>query len=1093
MLKIILGPAYAGQSDMLCKEMVERSAAQPASSFIAIVPEQSTLKMQRDVVKAHPAHAVMNIDIVSFNRLAHKVFNELGYKESDILNDTGKVLVLRKVLESCREDMLVYKNQVHMPGFADEMKSVITELKQYDIDDAQLSLMQQAAHDSDNSLLCNKLQDIRLIYSRFSEEIEDKYTTQEEVLDIFAKVVSRSDMIRNSHIYMDGFTGFTPIQYKLIEELLKTAADITVTLTLPEEELSDDPQIYDKFSLSNQTYARLRQIALSVGSEIRIEAATGEKSVPNVYKYGADDINSEIVFAAKEILNKVRNEGARFRDFAVICSDMDSYHDVVKNIFDEAGISCFIDYKSRLGENALARYVLAALQAVTERLSFESVFAWLKSGFADISFADICKLENYCLEFGIKGANAWSREFIKNRKIFSQSGNEEYFWNLEEINDVRERAIRKLLEFNNGCQGRDKTAADFSDALLELLENDAIEDKIKLMSKTFADTGDMSRSKEYEQIYKLITELICEISDLMGTEKLDIRDYTKLAAGALEEIKVSIIPPSLDAVVVGDLTRTRLEDVRFLFIAGINDGKLPAIASSMGLFTQREREFLKEENFNLAPTALENLCTQNYYIYMLMMKPSDSLYLSYASMNMAGEQLMPSYIMGDLEFLVPGINVEEIQDIPNETWKVQAAREVADAARELSEQSVAADISEKSQQLMRFFETNEPQILRQAISGAFYSNKPLPLEQQTALALYGDKLKASVSRYEKYYECPFKHFMSYGLEIRERPEYEVKATDIGNIYHGSLELYAKKIKERGLSFRNITDTESREITRECVSEVTAEMANDAAAESARNKYMLERIAEVACKTTDVLRDHVKKGKFEPELFELAFETDDGESTIFKGKIDRVDIYDGDDMFVKIIDYKSGAKKFEIKDMYMGIQLQLAAYLGAAIEEVKKRNPGRQVLPGGVYYYLIQDSFVNPGEESKKYQMSGLTNCDHGIPDAIDSDARLNGKSNIVSIGYGKSGDFSNSSVIANSDEFAHMIKFAHDKISAVSRELKAGDVKIAPYISGNSNGCTFCEYRDVCKFEPCKWGSDYNDSIEGVDKKDMEREIYGRI
>ncbi len=1093
MLKIILGPAYAGQSDMLCKEMVERSAAQPTSSFIAIVPEQSTLKMQRDVVNAHPAHAVMNIDIVSFNRLAHKVFGELGYKETDILNDTGKVLVLRKVLESCRDDMVVYKNQVHMPGFASEMKSVVTELKQYAIDDNQLFLMQQAAHDSANSLLYSKLQDIRLIYRRFSEEIENKYTTQEEVLDIFARVVPQSNMIKGAHIYMDGFTGFTPIQYKLIEELLKAAADITITLTLPEEEMSDDLQLYDIFSLSNQTYARLRQIAMDAGSEIRIEAASRKKNIPDVYKYGADNINSEIVFIAKEILDKVRNNGARFRDFAVICSDMDSYHDAVKDIFEEAGISCFIDYKSRLGENALARYVLAALQAVAERFSYESVFAWLKSGFADISYEDICRLENYCLEFGIKGANAWSREFVRNRKLFTSSGNEEYFWNLEEINDVRERTIGKLLEFYNLCRGRDKTAADFSDALTELLENDRVQEKTEQMSEAFASAGDMSRSKEYEQIYKLITELIEEISNLMGTEKTDIRDYMKLTAGALEEIKVSIIPPSLDAVTVGDLTRTRLEDVKYLFIAGINDGKLPAPASSMGLFTQRERDFLKGENFDLAPTALENLCTQNYYIYMLMMKPEDSLYLSYAAMNMAGEQLMPSYIMDDLESFVPGINAKEINDIPDETWKVQAAREVAYAARELSEQREIDDISEKSQQLMRFFEANEPQVLRQAISGAFYSNQPMPLDEQTALDLYGGKLRASVSRYEKYYECPFKHFMSYGLEIKERPEYEVKATDIGNIYHGSLELYARKLKERGLSFRDVADDVSREITRECVSEVTAEMENDAATESERNKFILERITEVACKTTDVLRNHVKKGKFEPELFELAFETDDGDSTIFKGKIDRVDIYDGEDVFVKIIDYKSGSKKFEIKDIYMGIQLQLAAYMGAAIEEVKKKYPDRQVLPGGVYYYLIQDSFVNPGEESKKYQMSGLTNCDYGVPDAIDSDARLNGKSNIINIGYVKGGDYSNSSVIANSNEFASMVAFANNKISAVSSQLKAGDVRIAPYISGNSNGCTFCEYRDVCKFEPCKWGSDYNDSAEGVDKKDMERVIYGRI
>lgn len=1083
-LRLILGDTNSGKSNKLVEEMTNKAKAIQEekgllsldTKIFAIVPEQATLKMQQSVVKAAQNGAVMNIDVVSFERLAYVVFDELGTSAANVLDDTGKALILRKILNEAKEDLVVYKSKTHMPGFVSEIKSIVTELKQYGIDDNTLFLMQEKAKEENNNLLFNKLKDIRLIYEKFNEEIANKFTTAEEVLDIFAKVAPYSEKIKNSYIYLDGFTGFTPIQNKLIEKFLQVAKDVTIAITLPKDKICAQCAEHELFYLSNQTYFKLIEMASKYPDKLDCIYTNKQKNINEKgYIYEATSQKDEVLFVAKEVLKLVRDEGYRYKDIAVITSDLEGYYSQIKDTFEQANISCFIDYKNQIINNLLSRYTMAALELANSRFSYDFVFGLLKSGFCDMSFEEIAQLENYCLEFGIKGSKAWSDEFKKNKKIY---GKDEYFWDLEQINSYRKKVYESVSKFYSAIQ-KSKYAKDFSDALIGLYEKNNVKEKIDAYCDEFNQEGLLSLAKEYEQIYELVINLLEKTSLLLGTEEITLKNYMSIIEEGIKEIKIGIIPPSLDALVVGDLTRTRLDDIKVLFLIGANDGKIPKVSDSSGIFTEKERIFLKKD-FEIAPSVLEDLYIQKFYLYMLLNKHSDKLYISYASMNADGAEIAPSYLLSDLDELTSNLKFEKAfkADI---MWPAFALNELAASIRNNADAGI-----------LKYFANEEPYKLKQIIDGALYTNKQTPLDSQVALDLYGDVLYGSVSRYEKFNECPFKHFMLYGLKVNKRPEYKIEASDVGTIYHDALEKYSKTLEEKGLSFRTISDEQSHEIIGQCVLEALDNINTDVLDSAARNEFLKERINIVATKTTDVLREHVKKGEFEPELFEYNFVCDLSSDVKFNGKIDRVDIYDADDVFVKIIDYKTGEKQFKTSDIYLGLQLQLVAYMKQVLDNISK-NTDKKVRPGGIYYYKINDKFENSEEEaSKKYKMSGLTSLEEGVISAIDSTLENGMSSNIIDVGYKKEGELKAGSNVANEKEFLSLMDYVDKMILNVSEEIKKGNINIEPsYKDERENACRFCDYLDVCKFQAGSFGCDWKEN-SNLTNAQMEDVLYGR-
>lgn len=1114
-LQIVIGAASSGKSNRLVKDLVERSLALPDERFFIIVPEQATLNMQRSVVRAIqnvkmeadrtlaskntgaqdgqlPA-ATMNIDVVSFDRLAHVVFADLGIDAANILDDTGKVLILRQVLDDCKDDLEVYQSKVHQAGFAQRIKSQVTELKQYGIDDNMLYLMQESAEANGNRLLNAKLQDLRLITRKFNEKIKDAYRAAEELLALFADCVSKSERIKKSHIYLDGFTGFTPVQYRLLEQFLRYAADVNVTVTVAKDRVRENCPEYDLFHLSNQTYFKLLETAVDAGTKVLpdVDVSEQDKNI-TCGIFPAADLKEEALFAAKEILRLIRDEGYRYREIAVITSDMESYHEKIETLFEEAEIPYFIDHKSGITDNPLSRYLLSAIGLMEQRFSHESVFTYLKTGLTDISMDDICLMENYCLEFGIKGIRPWYNDMERNKKLYGPEPSEEELavdpyagqeWNLTEINRIRQEVLDDVRTFYRDISHKDMTAADYVDALIRQLRRNHVSEKIEEKAKALKEQGRLKEQREYDQVYDLLMNLLEKTKLLSGSKPLTIKDFRLLLESGISEIKVGVIPPTMDTLMVGDLTRTRLDHIKVLFLLGANNGKIPSASEPAGVFSARDREFLKTERFELAPTATENMYNQRFYLYLMLNKPTEKLYITYAVSGEDGEELEPSYIIEELPELVSSLPIHYIDQLPDIKWKAQALRELSVQLRK-----------EPDEALLKFFAYEDPFVFKQVLNAAYFSNAQTALDPQVALDLYGDVLSGSVSRYEKFSECPFKHFLSYGIRLEKRPEYEIAATDVGTIYHAALEKYSGALEESGYSYRNVPEDVSRSLAEECVQEALSEMPSDIMDSSSRNEFFVKRITDVTVKTTDVLRAQVKAGLYEPDAYEMEFQNTLGEGVRFKGKIDRVDIYDGDDVYVKIIDYKSGQKEFKLADIYSGLQLQLVAYLKEAISHYEEEYPEKDVKPGGVYYYRINDQFVkDEAEANERFKLSGLTSCEEGMLQAVDTGLAPGTSSMIVPVKLNNDGTPAKAAAVANTGEFENLISFVEDKIESISVEIKSGNIDIHPYFEQErANACVYCEFRDICKFEAGSFGTDWQEKTK-LTKAEMEAEVYGRV
>ena len=1101
-LQFILGSPGSGKTTYSYEKIIRDSMLHPHINYIILVPEQFTMETQRKLCLMHPRGGIMNIDVLSFGRLAYRIFEETGMGKEIILDDEGKNLILRRIMEDCEQDLHVLGGNLSKQGYISEVKSILSEFSQYGVDDQKLEELKQNL--PTNTRMYLKLQDIQKIMHGFHTFIKDQFITKEEILEVLATAVPLSSILEGSVILLDGFTGFTPVQMRLIEALLIKSSQMMITATSdPDVDILRYEHPYQLFALSKQMLSRVLQLATKKHIDILDPVFLYPKNSPrfqereelsflsrslfrvqkSVYQGDTGSISlsichnpsNEVEAVASKIRRFVRTQGLRYQEIAVIVSEIETYIPHIEQSFQEYQIPYFTDYKKSIMLNGAVDYLRSILQMIITNFRYDSVFRYLRSGFTTFTNHEIDLFDNHVRAHGIRGFSMYQQVWGAHIQVEEDS--------IRKINQVRERFVASLQELVDQFTSKHNTVYDLSYAFYTFVQKEGLEDFLKELQARLEYEGELTKAKEYGQIFGIFVELLDKLVSLLGEQERSAQEFSDLLDAGFQEAKVGLVPPGLDQVVVGDLMRTRISEVKVLFFLGANDQYLPGNLQNMGLLSEREREVFRLASIPLSPSAREQIYIQQFYLYLILTKPSTYLQVSYSNLTTDGKSIRPAYLVTELKRLYQNLHIEEQASLSILTCELYPRRGLQVIASSLSNRELG--IPDECKELLSWaMQTDGEQnrYLSNIVDGAFRKNAPMSLSNVVIQDLYGDLSRFSVSRLESFSSCAYAHFLSYGLRLKERKQFEIQSVDFGIIAHKAIELFSKYANEHNEAWHLIDSDIQKDLVQKSVSLSIEAYGEEILKQTARSGYQEHLIRRLLERSVWALSKQMQATNLRPTDFELRFGS---------GTIDRVDTYmEGDCVYVSVMDYKTGNASFDLVSLYHGLQLQLPIYLSEAIDQERMKHPNKEIIPAGFFYYQMKDPLVPRTEDSvelditllKQLKLNGLVRDEERVLNQLEPE--LMGESYVYQLKRNKDGELSKTSSALNADGFDTVLQYARDKRVQLRQEIESGEVSINPYEYKKHTGCRYCDYKGICGFDLKIPGYQYR-ALEEVTKDEV--------
>ncbi len=1112
-LQYIFGGAGSGKTAWCQQEIAAKIKTGGArQSLIYIVPEQFTLESEKQLCNAISGGAIMNLEVLSFQRLAYRLFAETTGPNGKTLDDAGKHMLLQKITLELANELHFFGKAATKQGFIDNLSAAIREFFQYCVDPQRLLEAALAVEDKEGLRL--KMLDLHKLYSRYVQTLQAGYISTEHALDFVPARIDASSFLVGASIWVDGFNGFTPQEYNMIARLMAKADKLTVTLTVKSDRIAHDnlkavDPFYETKTTVNQLTRLARENNIAIEPPVYLtetprfqtfpELAFLEKNffnyhrnhypgpVANIALHAAQNIHGEITHAANTIMDMAQNQGFHYHHIALVSAGSPEVERAVASVFTAYGIPYFVDKKSSILAHPLTELIRAAVDVAAYHWTYEGVFRFLKTTLTPLTRDEVDTLENYVLAYGIKGFK-WT-----NPDMVWQHGFEEGFFDESFIQQCRGKVTAALSPFTGVCSGnKTATVKAYAMGLFHMLAQLQVPEALARWAEEAAARGEQVVARQHTQIWGKVTDLFEKLVDILGNVVVTPKAFGQILEAGFNATDMGLIPPCQDQVVVGDLERSRLPDIKALILVGVNEGILPGIKKEIGLFADDERLLLRRMGMELAPDSRRKSYEEQLLIYEGLMKPTQRLVLSYSQGTLAGKSMRPSALIATIKRLFPALAETKEQDMPPAQLPVPLLGEMGALLRTFGRSETPPGHLWEAYAFLK----NHPQYRHQ-----LSAMERLRFNQATALALNSGLLDkhrpysvvpTSISRLEQYVRCPFAYFVQYDLKAAPRKLYEAGAVDYGNFFHLLLEAVALKLAQEGKSFRSLAEADIEPLVEGCVADIAPMVAGQVLLSTARFQYMLRRLSRMSKRSVWALSKHVRQGDFEPAGFEVAFgdgspltaiEVAVNEKQVFKltGRIDRVDVAEvNGEHFIKIIDYKSGNVKFDINDVYFGLQLQLLAYMDALVKN------GREVFgagtlsghmrPGGVFYFHIDDPMIQTEEALtteklealllSSFKMSGLTVKDETVVRAIDRE--VNGHSGVLPV-YLTGNGFGKASQAVSPQDFDHLRQFVGQKMQQVGQSLLGGDISIAPYKKADgSTGCDFCGFKAICQIEAMK-------------------------
>lgn len=1128
-LQIIYGTAGTGKSSYIFEQIQENIKQKSNHAIKLITPEQFSFTAEKKLLETSSTSSILQAEVITFARMAYRVLNEVGGIAKQRLNSSGRAMLIDHIL-------LTKKNDFSFLGKSDENVEMIarqlTELKKHQI---TLEQLQDITKEEQDSYLQRKLQDITTLYENYANQIQTKYIDENDGLTMLSQKLEESSQFRNCDIYIDEFAGFTLQEYEILRKLLKISHKVTITICADNLNKNTNPD-QDLFYMNKQTANRVLEIAKQENIEVEepiwlsqqilnndlsnnnqrliqnekttkivqnkieqtqtiqteqnqiktakrfktkelqhlaIQMASPfyekyESEPKNIELFLANNPYSEIEHVAIEI-TKLAKQGYRYEEMAVITKNIAQYASLCKAIFAQYEIPVFIDEKKDLSNNVLVKFILSLLEIFSKNWSYEAVFGYLKTGLTSLEEEDLATLENYCIKWGMKG-NKW---YAKDWNFYEENEEE-----IEKIQYCKKQVVEPLLAFKNALQGT-KTVKDITKAIYHFfIQNETLQ-KLEKKIETLKQDGELEIAKEYETSLQIVMDLLDEIVLVLGDENITFERYSKILKMGFTQSNLGTIPATADQVIVGDIDRSRSHKVKIAFLIGLNDGSFPSTQKDEGFLDDADRNYLKTKGIELAKNSIEQLYDENFNIYKAFTTAEEKLYLSYLSSDAEGKSLRPSILIHKIKRMFP--NLKEQSDVVERKSEILLKNTTFDELLiQLRNFQMGITISPIWFQVYKYYSNHEPEKLKNALKALQYENTPEPLEPEKLQKLYGNTLKTSVSRLEKYQSCAFSYYLKYGLKLKEANDFKVQSIDTGNFMHEVIDSFFEYLEEENLNVKKITTEQVQTITQQIVEEKLTLKKYDIFNSVPKYRILAQRLKKVIVKSMQYIVESIQKSEFEVLGHEMefkegkdyppiVFELQDGKKVEITGKIDRMDIAKTPDgNYIRIIDYKSSIKNINLNEVLAGLQLQLLTYLDAACKK-------EDVLPAGVFYFNLIDPIINgsqtmseeeiEAELRKQFKMQGLILADSKIVRKMD--IRLtSGASDIVPAYINKEGEVSKRANVLNQKQFENLQRYMEKIIKQISEEILHGNIAIEPYyqLQNKKTPCEYCEYKAICQF-----------------------------
>ena len=1076
MLTILMGRAKTGKSDTVLRRIAELG---DSSQQILLVPEHASHQAEVDLCRACGPTASRHAEVLSFRRLSDRVLSITGGIAQVTLDNGGKLLTLQKALAEVAPVLKVYRRPSQKASFLQQMLDLFDELRCYEVTPVVLDTQ---AREMEPGATRDKLLDLSLLYGAYEARLDREGLDRRDRLTKLCDHLEDSRYTFGKDIFIDGFTYFNGQERRVLEILLRQAQSVTVTL------LGEANSREEIFEASLKTMSQLCRLADRAGVPAKLEQLTArdDSALGHLERcfFGemapfdgdcgairlreADTVYDEVEQTAADIRRLLAAGKCRCRDITVAARNMGDYEGVIETVFERYDIPAYLSRRSDILEKPALSLLTGVLASIENGYEYDDMFRWLKTGLAGLTAEECDLLENYVLKWQVHGG-MWLRDvdWTENPDGYGAPWDEERQARLDKVNELRRRIRQPLLRLAEGLKAGE-TAGDKVNFLYSFMEDLSLQDALEEQMRAQAEAGRLQDAEETAQLWEILCGVLDQFVEILGGEPMELDEFTRLFRQVLTQYSVGTIPVSLDQVSVSEITRNDRHTSKYLFLLGANDHVLPSVGQSGGILNEDDRDELARRGIELSPTGMEQMGIELQNLYAALAQPTEGLTVSWPVTDVTGAELRPAFVAERMLTLFPALRIEK--ERTDKAYRLTAVQPALEAAGAEPEGPLWAWLAEK--------EELRPQLTAMERAAGL---KRGSLSRRAVRALYGDRITMSASRLERLRSCHFAYFMEYGLRAKPREPAAFDAPQIGTFLHFLLENVTRDVLALG-GFAAVEEAELHRLVRKYIDQYVEKELHNFHGRNARFQYLFARLRNTAYAVIDQIAQEMRDSDFVPLAFELSFgdhgelpavviSEPDGELRV-GGKVDRVDGWVKDDrLYLRVVDYKSGRKAFDLASVRMGLDIQMLLYL-FTLQKEGKQYFGKDIEPAGVLYLPARDEILSEernispeklqSEREKQLKRSGLLLAEPEVLRAMEHDALSQPR--FLPLRVSRDGNVAGS--IASAAQLGRLGQYVETLLHQIAREVRDGNIDADPCChSEDDSYCQYCDWADACHFQ----------------------------